>query len=709
VSADPTVSVEATLDRLSGTLSPVTLPPPDVALPPRSDEGGSAHRERLELLRRIGRGGMGEIHAARDPLLARDVALKVMLRSKNSRWGHRFAREARVTAQLDHPNIVPVYDADLGGDEGLAYSMKLVTGATLTEVLAASAAARTKGGAVPDDLSLDTLLDHVTKMCDAIAYAHDKGVVHRDLKPDNVMIGAHGEVYVMDWGLARVLGDADVQGLDDAEVTRPGYALGTVRYMAPEQATGQPMEPPCDQYALGLILYEAVAGRSARPRDDDLQKGLERAAAGQLLPLVSADGGAVRRELAAIVAKATHRLPERRYPSVRHLADDLRRYRANQPVHAAPDTLLQGAQRWISRHREAALRLVLLLLLLLVGTVAAFAISALVGVGAYARWAEARQARLTELVTHIGSRAAELEQALSMVDAQVEGMASASQALLLHAQPDPERPVFAPSVFTTDAKPDDTAWSAAYDRPLSTWWPDVVISPGVDRSVVVDQARKLVPARHAMRRAHLEPRKALDDLSEAAAERSWRDEPGPTRWAILATPEGLYLEMPGAAWDATNYDGRVRPWYTLATEPRPRWGEPYQESSSGTLLVACSMQIPGEDGADPLGVASLSVSFTWLVDRFLSVDHPAVEETYIVTDDARIIFRSSQQDATERPDDLSVTYATPAFPDPVLQPALSDEAGLVQASDGDLLLHHPLDNGWWYVARVDPTEAVAAR
>jgi len=330
-----------------GSLAPVTLPPVDreqAALPAT----GGHHAERLERLRVLGRGGMGEIHAARDPVLARDVALKVMLRTTSRRWARRFATEARVTAQLDHPNIVPVYDADLDEDGQLAYSMKLVAGDTLTEVLAASAQARRRGGVVPPDLSLDALLDHFAKLCDAIGYAHDKGVVHRDLKPDNIMIGGHGEVYVMDWGLARVLGDADVLGLSEGNATLPGYALGTAAYMAPEQATGQPMGPPCDQYALGLILYEMVCGRPARQSTAELQQGLELAASGRLQPIVGIGSTPVRRELAGILRKATQLDPDARYASVGDLADDLRRFRANRPVVAAPDNLVQGAQRWLS-------------------------------------------------------------------------------------------------------------------------------------------------------------------------------------------------------------------------------------------------------------------------------------------------------------------------------------------------------------------------
>lgn len=700
---DAESSVETTLEFFDAPLAPVSLSAPSArAVSQAVGEGGSS-MVRLETRRHIGRGGMGDIHAAHDPLLGRDVAIKVMLTARSSGVSERFATEAQVTAQLDHPNIVPVYDARLAGDQ-LSYSMKLVTGATLGEILSAASSARAHGERLPEALQLDALLDIFGKICDAIAYAHRKGVVHRDLKPENVMVGAHGAVYVMDWGLARVMGDADVQSHAQNHKTLPGFAIGTAPYMAPEQARGEEMGPAVDQYALGLILYEMVCGRPARPRDGDLETALDRAARGWRRPIAAVRGQRVRRELAAIIHKATQPWPTHRYRSVRAMADDIRRFRNNLPVEAAPDSLLQKMQRWVSTHREATLALVFLLVLLLGLAGAGVVGMAAGGASVYASWAEARQERVTRLVTQVGSRAAELEQTLAQIRGQVEAVSAASQALMEHGDRAAAGEVLAPSAFQGDARPADTAWSKSYQRPISTAWPDVVIAPGVDRRVAVEQAQQLVPIRQVMRRAHIQTRQRVERLDERGAERRWRDEPGPIRWAIVGTPEGLYLEMPGAAWDASGFDGRLRPWYTLAQSTEPTWGEPYPESSSGTLLVACSAQIPSEDGG-VLGVASLSISFSYLAERFLTIDHPAVEETFLVDRRARILMRSGQEDPLQRPADLRDTFETPPFPDPALAPALVSEAGSVSAADGDLLLHYPLNNGWWFVARVDPGKA----
>ena len=705
---DPTRSgVEQALQRLSAPLLPVSLSGAALRKVVASTPTHGRLRDRLVDQRHLAAGGMGEVYRAHDPVLGRDVAVKVMKRTNHGAFALRFAREAQLTAQLDHPNIVAVHDAELGEVDEPSYSMKLVSGATLTEILGAASAGRAHGEELPRALRQDALLDYLGRVCDAVAYAHEKGVVHRDIKPDNVMVGPHGEVYVMDWGLARVLASADLEVTEEEPGTLPGYALGTVTYMAPEQARGQEMGPACDQFALALILYEIICGRPARPMTGDMEAMMLMAAEGTTRPVEAVDGRRIPRELRAILRRATQPRPEHRYPSVRELIDDLRRFRANEPIHAAPDTLLQRLARWVSTHRESTVSLVLLLLLLLVTLSSAGLVAVVGGAGIYASVTEAREARVASLVSQVGSRAAALDQAIGVIHGQVESVVSASGTLLQHGDPETPGEILAPSVFASDAKPEDTAWSTYYDRPISTHWPDVVIAPGAAPAPAVAQARRLLPIRHALRDAHIRTRTSLEGVDEATADADWRSRPGPIRWAILGTPEGFYVEMPGAAWDASTYDARERPWYTQTTdEPRPQWSQPYPETTTGTFTVGCSMQIRGDDD-QLLGVASLSVSFTYLADRFLQLDHPAVQETFLVDDRASILMRSNQVDPLHRPDDLHETYETPPFPDPELAPALGEQGGTVATADGHLLLHYPLQTGWWFVAKVDPSVAAS--
>jgi serine/threonine-protein kinase len=272
---------EAILARLPSTAEvPMTIrtspaapaaPPTRVSSPPDTDAPGAAPPPfapagRYELGEAIGRGGMGEVLCARDPQLGRELAIKVLREDH----GHpellrRFVEEAQVCSQLQHPGIVPVHDLGTLPDGRPFFAMKLVRGRTLTELLRARVA--------PSD-DLPRLLAVFEQVCQAVAYAHSKGVIHRDLKPGNVMVGAFGEVQVMDWGLAKVLrphngaaagtavsGVRTVRGACGYE-SREGQAMGTPAYMAPEQARGEVegLDERCDVFGLGAILCEVLTG-----------------------------------------------------------------------------------------------------------------------------------------------------------------------------------------------------------------------------------------------------------------------------------------------------------------------------------------------------------------------------------------------------------------------------------------------------------------
>jgi eukaryotic-like serine/threonine-protein kinase len=243
--------VEPTLEATEVTMSPSRAPA--LTLP--------AHGYKLG--RTIGRGGMGEVIAAHDERIGREVAIKRMRNPKpTSEAVTRFLREARIQARLDHPAIVPVHE--LGVDDGGRpfFTMKRCAGVTLARLLA-------------DGGSFHRMLRAFVDVCNAIDFAHSRGVVHRDLKPANIMLGEYGEVYVLDWGVARVLSDLPEtpeslqppeETPDPADSTKSGALLGTPGYIAPEQITGAVPAPSVDIYALGCILFEILACEPLHPR-----------------------------------------------------------------------------------------------------------------------------------------------------------------------------------------------------------------------------------------------------------------------------------------------------------------------------------------------------------------------------------------------------------------------------------------------------------
>jgi serine/threonine protein kinase len=245
-------------------VTPSASEPPAAEAPPR----GLPSRYRIERI--VGRGGMGVVTLAIDERLGRPVAIKSARAgtSRDERKRRRFLAEARATAQLAHPSIVPVHDL-VETDEGeLAFSMSFVEGRSLSEAIE-----ELRRGTEPV-LSRTELLLAFTKICDAIAYAHDRGVLHRDLKPQNVMLGRFGEVLVMDWGLAGAREtDATSSPVTFASepretaITTPGTIVGSPGYVAPELVRGAPASVASDVFALGAILYEMLALVRAIPGD----------------------------------------------------------------------------------------------------------------------------------------------------------------------------------------------------------------------------------------------------------------------------------------------------------------------------------------------------------------------------------------------------------------------------------------------------------
>jgi tetratricopeptide (TPR) repeat protein len=347
-------------------VEPDHTPAPDDARrvdgPP--DEPGDDRVARYLLGDEIARGGMATILGAFDRRLTRSIAIKRLERDDSS-LAARFAREIRITASLQHPGIVPVYDSGSLPDGQPFYAMRHVQGATLEQAILECHTDRDRLG----------LVVPVLAAAEAVAYAHERGIIHRDLKPSNILVGPFGETVVIDWGLARIdggpLDDAPgAEPADDPLTTSWGSILGTPRYMAPEQARGEPATRRSDVYALGAILYHVLAG--APPvAGDDVHAILERAARAEVRPLAEAAPG-LPGDLIAIVQRAMAIEPERRYASAGELAADLRRFQTGQLVGAYSYSRGDLARRFVRRHRGAVALTALFTLFLALGAALSF-------------------------------------------------------------------------------------------------------------------------------------------------------------------------------------------------------------------------------------------------------------------------------------------------------------------------------------------------
>jgi len=388
--SEPEVSDGSTLPQPSNATS-------DILDHLKSNPGSDAQ---YKLRGEVARGGMGAILKVWDENLRRDLAMKVVLKpgggdeparvdEVDPKQIKRFLEEAQVTGQLDHPGVVPVHALGLDERGALYFTMRLVRGRDLQKIFDFVQTGE-------EGWNPTRALGVMLKVCEAMAYAHSKGILHRDLKPANIMVGRFGEVYVMDWGLARVLGEQDVHdlrldvpevskvkdhsGLDvrekfadlDASLkTMDGDIVGTPSYMAPEQARGRVSEmgPAADVYAVGAMLYHLLAGRV--PYVEEFEKPspvtvLQRALEGPPAPLVELNAD-VPGELEAICEKAMEREPADRYASMETLADDLRAFLEGRVVQAYETGAVAEFRKWIARNRALAVASAAALLLLVVG------------------------------------------------------------------------------------------------------------------------------------------------------------------------------------------------------------------------------------------------------------------------------------------------------------------------------------------------------
>jgi tetratricopeptide (TPR) repeat protein len=298
--------------------------------------------------RELARGGMGRIMLATDRQ-GRRVAIKILL-GGGERARRRFLRELQVTARLQHPSIVTLYEAGRWHSGEPFFAMKLVPGRTLREELAA----------LPVWKDRLTLVPRLIAVTDALAYAHDQGIIHRDLKPGNILVGGFGETVVIDWGLAKVRGVESDDANDPGPPTPPsagddttvlGTPVGTPAYMSPEQARGEVVDERADVYGLGALLYHVLSGHApytGLSTNDVLAQVL-----GGPPPSLTERTPALPTDLVAIVQKAMMTNPAERYPTAKDMAEDLRRFAAGRLVSVHAYSFRALVRRWLQKNRAA--------------------------------------------------------------------------------------------------------------------------------------------------------------------------------------------------------------------------------------------------------------------------------------------------------------------------------------------------------------------
>ncbi|MGZ6143065.1 MAG: WD40 repeat domain-containing serine/threonine protein kinase, partial [Myxococcales bacterium] len=357
----------------------ITVPDDKASGPEASAQGEGLAAEQpghYELKRELGRGSQAVVFVAHDRQMGRDVAFKQLLPGGPRDSEERFLREARVAGQLEHPGVVPVHELGRRADNSLYCAMRLVRGRSLAEAFKENKG-RTRL----------QLLSNFVQLCQTIAYAHERGVIHRDIKPETVMLGAFGETVLLDWGVAKLRGNPD--DIKDAlrapevserfDATQEGDVIGTPAYMSPEQALGnvKEIDEQSDVWSLGAVLYELLCGRPPFTEKNAVQLLIK--IAKDKFPPVLTVAPETPRELALICERALEKNKKRRYASALELARDIEAFRAGGRVSGIEYSSVQLLRKWVQRNLALAIACGVAFLLLL---------------GAGARiWAENREAR----------------------------------------------------------------------------------------------------------------------------------------------------------------------------------------------------------------------------------------------------------------------------------------------------------------------------
>lgn len=704
---------------------PSQAPAPPSADPAEIPAEAEPTRSHYDFLGMLGKGAMGLVHLARDRDLQRKVAYKQLLGKDNSIATARFLREAQITAQLDHPNIVPIYGMEAQNDGSLAYSMKLVQGKTFKELMAETRGFYDRGLQPDIEHDLPQLLENFLKVCDAVAYAHNKGVIHRDLKPANLMLGRYNEVYVMDWGIARVMQEDPFaqdqtvldwiqpplsEGEEMGETTQMGQILGTPRYMSPQQAAGKnaDLDGRSDLFSLGLILFELITLKPAFTAKSQVEL-LKKVLKAEKEPWRAyASSRRIPTELIAIVDKATQRKPDTRYESVRAFSDDLRRYLRGEAPLVRPDNAWRRGARWVGRHRELSLMVLLGVLLCASGAV----IWELGDRQHKLEQAQLREAALLNFMSRISEQGQRLDSHFQKMESLVQGLAEATTYALTQGNTAQETFYLNDNRAKPPKKrfnPPDLIMSPHYEGEISPNWPVFLLSPGISPQAVAPLLNRVAPLREALKTVLMKSLYPGKPLSNAQWQSQLTLRGVPVIWAYICLKEGIEYFYPGAEETADGYDARTRSYYVQSLNRHEIvWGTPYDDTGeTGGLMIPCTRGIFDPDQRF-LGVVGLDIRINVLDKAFLRLpDVPAVKTSYLLNEAGNVILRSGDALKPKRRLGLNEQLMTKPYSNAEVVKAIQAKHNSGTVSGERLIVYYRLSSlGWYFVVEADPSQVL---
>ena len=661
-------------------------------------------------------GGQGIIREGLDLNLRRPVAIKTLKSQPEDQFTRgQFLQEARVTAQLSHPAIIPIYSLNTDDKEGLHLVMKLVDGKTLKSYLEQlDHEYRTSGIAQFDERkSLMFRLEVMLRVCDALDYAHNRNIMHCDLKPENILIGEFRETYIMDWGIARQI---EEPGYDPATWVKPSTISGTPRFLSPEAIHGEHTDQRADIYALGLILFEVVTLREAYMARTSAEV-VSMIREGRIAETRHKYGFKIDPDLKAIIEKATAYNREDRYQTVSELGADIRRYMGGEETTANPYHLFGRLTTFAVHHKRASLVFAvacILALLLTIGVTCFRRVKQINATHAYVNSLAIAQTQSTACADYIETNITRNAQFLSSITSEFvflyETDPDASEVV-----PDCMMPV---SALRTDAKdaPASLLYSSVYHRKIDFSHFSYKTIHG-EQLTDVEKRRLHILAhlRDSIMNVFKErlPNK-LADATPAEQNEYLRLTGIPLHLLLFGFPDGQYIVFPGSGAYAQNYDPRGRHWYKTAQSSSGEfaWSKPYpgNPAAAGYLL---SCNVPMLDTAGNfLGVAGFDLHLNTIIHDLKTngnVGSNVLEKT-LLNDKALILVSTGARFAgameANREDSLTIHFDD----EELFRRFVETKYGTINRVENGRRIIYCINylpsQDWYYFEKIDVTDAL---
>ena len=685
------------------------------------DDGSLEFYDELESLfeeiEKFSEGGQGEIKTAKDKKLHRYVALKSLKKDflSNQSIVNNFIMEARITAQLDHPSIIPMYGIIREKNSYVHMAMKLVQGMTLQEIIddhiLECKKLRGKELFVFEQKALSERLSYFIKICEAISYAHDRRVIHRDLKPENIMVGSFREVYLMDWGIAKIMTEEqESQQLESHDSSKKKSISGTPGFVAPEYILTGNVQFASDQYALGAILFQLVTLQGHISGDNEkelLQKTLK----GQLEYIHHLKNEIkIPRALKAIIAKAMSHDPKDRYDDVALLAEDINNFLQGRETIAYKDNLSRAVVRSLYKHKVATVLSILSILLIF----ASITITSLVKQQQASELAKERELTLINFQGGLEQRANKIDVHFSKLSNILQRYADkVSYLLQAPVNNKQEQRFFDYKDFKNEDKHvKGLVPSGLYGHKVSVKSGNYKLAPGLRLEDTKNELLALSPIIDdtliymAESSANYDNASKQDELESLALNQGFA-----IRWVYSGLKNGLLVNYPGMGKLTEDYDVRTRFWFKHSqTQKDLFWSSPYIDLFGQGLVVSAVQPLYSKED-EFLGVSAIDITFDYAYNTIMAAAQDKksglIKNRYLINHEGKVILSniramSNREEAEKTQSEIKFKE----FPYPqILKTIRTQKSGQVKLeSDGQtkLIGFSPISTlSWYYVEELN--------